>query len=633
MASSRSLGSLTIDLIAKVAGFTAGLTAAEREADKRSKAIASKLKGAFAALGGAALVAEMTSAARAAIDLGDEINKAATKAGIGGRAMSELAHAAAMSDVDLGGLSDSLRKLQVNLSEAATGGKAQQQTLRALGVELESITGLAADQQFELIADRISQLSDPAERARAAVDLFGKSGANLLPLFEGGARGIRAAREEAERLGKSFSDEQIKALSEADDAVKRLTASWDGFATKITAKVAPALTATLELLSGSSGKSNLSDAQRDILDQIDRLSGVRNYYAGSFGEEAAAKAREVSGQIQVLQGELKRLQGGGPGPRGGQSVQAPGFGTNTAEEDAERAANDKAFARAEEQFRRQIALWGDVTKAAEIAYETQRGELVKLDDAQKQQLLSMAKQIDQQTLLDQVNQTAGKDIAQAVVELNSWTAGVLRDTEAETTEVIDGELRARVDAERQAADAQVEIDRKLQQQLAESGARGIDNAVAGLDFLAGKHKAVAAAVFLWDKRHDIAQAFIDTRAAVMTTYSKLGYPWGVPAAAAVAALGAANIAAMVSASPGMSGGGGGTGGGGYSEPATSRNTSTDSAVEIGASAQRIVHVNYYGDVYGVEKIKNVIIDALKEYDNIDGVVFSANGRQAQEIRG
>ncbi|AOV01672.1 phage tail length tape measure family protein [Delftia tsuruhatensis] len=41
---SRSLGTLTLDLIAKIGGFTAGLTQAEREADKRAKAIAGKAK-------------------------------------------------------------------------------------------------------------------------------------------------------------------------------------------------------------------------------------------------------------------------------------------------------------------------------------------------------------------------------------------------------------------------------------------------------------------------------------------------------------------------------------------------------------------------------------------------------------
>ena len=41
---SRSLGTLTLDLIAKIGGFTAGLTQAEREADKKAKAIAAKAK-------------------------------------------------------------------------------------------------------------------------------------------------------------------------------------------------------------------------------------------------------------------------------------------------------------------------------------------------------------------------------------------------------------------------------------------------------------------------------------------------------------------------------------------------------------------------------------------------------------
>ena len=218
---------------------------------------ASLLKKTFASLGTIAVGQFLTRTASQAIQYGDELNKAAIKSGLAAESLSTLAYAAKQSDIDLGSLSTSIRKMQIALSEASTGGKSQKEALDALGLSIKDLQGLDADRQFELLADRISMLQDPADRARAAVALFGKSGAELLPLFEQGAEGIRMAREEAERLGLVLSDQQVQALAEADDALKRFTQSWEAFSAKIVSKVAPALTSILDVLNGVKGAFSL----------------------------------------------------------------------------------------------------------------------------------------------------------------------------------------------------------------------------------------------------------------------------------------------------------------------------------------------------------------------------------------
>jgi len=218
---------------------------------------ASLLKRAFAGIGVAAVGQFLTRTASAAIQYGDEIAKATAKSGIAAEAFSSLAYAAKQSDIDLNSLSTALRKMQIALSEASSGGKSQKEALDALGLSLKEIQALNPDRQFELIADRISMLTDPADRARAATELFGKAGADLLPMFESGAEGIRAAREEAERLGAVLSTEQAQALAQADDAIKRLGQSYDAFATTLIAKAAPALTKFFDVLSGQTGAMTL----------------------------------------------------------------------------------------------------------------------------------------------------------------------------------------------------------------------------------------------------------------------------------------------------------------------------------------------------------------------------------------
>ena len=209
------------------------------KAKSSSDQMQSMFRGAFVggAIAGAAVA--VTRIGREMIALGDDLNKASVKSGIASQQFQSLAYAAKLADVDVGALSTGIKKMQVAMSEAASGSSSQRETFNALQISFESIRNLKPDEQFELIAEKISQLKDPADRARAATELFGKAGADLLPMFEKGAAGIRKAREEAKPL--LLSDEQMKRLSDADEAIKRMNASFRGLGMTITSEVAPAI--------------------------------------------------------------------------------------------------------------------------------------------------------------------------------------------------------------------------------------------------------------------------------------------------------------------------------------------------------------------------------------------------------
>ncbi len=283
---------------ATAAAFRSALGNAKGTADGIGKAF----KYAFAGIS----ISAITGVAARAIEMGDELNKAAIKAGIGGRAISELAHAASMADVELGALSGAIRKMQVAISEANTGGKKQIETLDALGIELAELKGLKADQQFERIAEAISLLRSSEDKARAATDLFGKSGADLLPMFEQGAAGIRAAREEADALGKSFSDEQIAKLAAADDAVKRLTASWEGFAAVMTAKVTEPLIVVMGLLSGQAESKGFDELSTTHIDKL--LERARKARPSAKRDETIAKFEARKRELLAEQNAANALR-------------------------------------------------------------------------------------------------------------------------------------------------------------------------------------------------------------------------------------------------------------------------------------------------------------------------------------
>jgi len=68
--------------------------------------------------------------------------------------------------------------------------------LEDLGLTFKDLDGLSPEQQFKLLADRISQVEDPTRKAAIAMSLFGRTGTNLLPMFAAGAKGIEALQKE-----------------------------------------------------------------------------------------------------------------------------------------------------------------------------------------------------------------------------------------------------------------------------------------------------------------------------------------------------------------------------------------------------------------------------------------------------
>lgn len=331
------LGSLVLELAANTARLQSDMGKAVSIAERSAKA----MDRAFTLLG----VGSFTALTKQVLQFGDDLNKASIKAGLGGKAISELAYAAKQADVDLGSLSNGLKFMQVNLSKAASGTKESNDTLKALGLTVEKLSNLSADAQFELIAQKISELVNPADKARAAVELFGKAGADLLPLFEKGAEGIRAAREEAQRVGASLSGDAIKALADADDSVKRLTQSFTGFAAVMISKVAPALSSFLDNLTAIATGDKIGKL-REQIDFIKRnLEEGGGFLAVGYGDIGTGyfTAAEGAQKLLELQTKLARLtqqSEAGRRTKPGDDSKAIGFAAQAAAEANKKAAKE-----------------------------------------------------------------------------------------------------------------------------------------------------------------------------------------------------------------------------------------------------------------------------------------------------
>jgi hypothetical protein len=117
-----------------------------------------------------------------------------------------------------------LEKFTVTLGEALSGNDAAQKAFESLGVSLFDLRGKAKSNQqiFEDTVEALSKIKEPSERARLAVDLFGKSGVKLATSFEGGKKALKEFQEEAIRTGKILDEHAIDRLDRLDERFKRL---------------------------------------------------------------------------------------------------------------------------------------------------------------------------------------------------------------------------------------------------------------------------------------------------------------------------------------------------------------------------------------------------------------------------
>lgn len=225
--SQAQIGNLQVALGINTAQFAAGLAQAQG-----SLATFGKGLKAFAAAAGATLsLTAVTMAVKSTVDRMDDLGKAAQKIGIPVEELSKLEYAAKLADVPLEKLTSTLAKFSKSIAEVAAGGENDAGTaLAAIGVSATDANGKLrpTSQIIADIAEEFSVMRDGAGKTAIAIALFGKSGAEMVPLLNGGREAIASASAELERFGGVVTPEAAAAAEKFNDNITRLQTAMQG---------------------------------------------------------------------------------------------------------------------------------------------------------------------------------------------------------------------------------------------------------------------------------------------------------------------------------------------------------------------------------------------------------------------
>jgi hypothetical protein len=216
----------------------------------------------------------------------DALGDLSARTGIQVEALQGYSLAAKLAGVDTEQFGSAVQSLAVNIGKANPG-DALDKSLRGINLSVAELRALSPEQQFSAIGAAISQLPTAADRAAAAVEIFGKQGAALAPLFREGAASIEELQARAERLGIIISETQVNNVADMNDAFNLVSATVQGITGQVIGNLAPAVTAVVdeflkfvEEFNGTTGEggTGIANAITDVL-----LKGAE-YFAAVFDE-------------------------------------------------------------------------------------------------------------------------------------------------------------------------------------------------------------------------------------------------------------------------------------------------------------------------------------------------------------
>lgn len=235
------IGALRVDLGLNSAQFIKGT----KNAESAMKGMSLKMAAAGAAIGAAlgAATAAAVNLARDAVNVADEISKSAVKIGIGTEELSRLRYAADLSGVSFQGLEKGLLILNRNMAQAAEGSGKAATAFASMGINVSNADGTlkTTTQVLAEMADVFATMPDGAQKSALAMAVLGKSGADMIPLINGGSGALKELTEEASRFGIVIDEETGRRAEEFNDNLSRLQGVFSSLATRIAAEMLPSL--------------------------------------------------------------------------------------------------------------------------------------------------------------------------------------------------------------------------------------------------------------------------------------------------------------------------------------------------------------------------------------------------------
>ena len=233
----KSLGTLTLDLIARTAGFASGMSQAERSSAKWRKKIVADVDAVATAFAAASSAAVATAAGVGAYGFNllkssssqiAEAKRLSDALGMSTQALLSWQYAAGKAGVSGEQIADIFKDLGDKIGDAALNKSGEAvDALDALGLSAEKLKRVSPDEQLLAISDALKKIGTTSEKT-TILESLGNDLSRMLPLLEQGGEKLRQYMAAAQTFGVAPDDADIEKLVRTNALFEDMASQVDG---------------------------------------------------------------------------------------------------------------------------------------------------------------------------------------------------------------------------------------------------------------------------------------------------------------------------------------------------------------------------------------------------------------------
>lgn len=233
----------------RLAGFSGGIESFNSRVSSMANGFQGMI-GPLVGIGAAVLGAKgAMDSFRNALDMGGKLDDLTKTTGASAGELAILQRAFQLAGSSADAVGPAMNRLNRFMAEAGSGAAAQKDTLNSLGLTYQDLANKTPLEQMQMLAERIGAIGSPAQRTAAAMDIFGKSGGDLVPLFREFNSEISKAEGQLGGL-PAILDSNAQSLADMGDVMDALSSKFDEF--------------TIGLIAGVRGAQDFSTALANI---------------------------------------------------------------------------------------------------------------------------------------------------------------------------------------------------------------------------------------------------------------------------------------------------------------------------------------------------------------------------------
>ena len=181
-------------------------------------------------------------------EMGESIEHATQMLGMSAEAISDLNAAFAVMGLSADRSTFMLERLERNISQAARGSGPAADAFAVLGLSFEQLSKMSPEQVLEQLAETFSHAPDGPAKTAVAIALMGRAGAEMIPVLNKGAAGLKEFEQIAEETGTHWSAAQVQAAAQTAEGMHTLGLAFTGLGKTIFEEVEPQFDALVNWL-------------------------------------------------------------------------------------------------------------------------------------------------------------------------------------------------------------------------------------------------------------------------------------------------------------------------------------------------------------------------------------------------